>query len=249
MRRLLLSLVLGAVTGPLAAQVPSDTVARWQRTLAETQELVQQHGWARAYQTADPFVKELLRDLKGGAAGAELLAAAYTQRALAEAGLGYENRAAWTFAIAQNLNPSFRDAPLERFGAAGEMLDRHRLTFIHQGAIDLDTPRLLAPLIVESPTMVFMAAEEVLEEFDLTMTVDLVVDTEGHPRQPLVWGSLDNPSPVALSLEVLYGWRFEPASLDGELVPVRIPLDLPLTSGAAERARAGLEQLRAAQQP
>ena len=48
-----------------------------------------------------------------------LLAVAYAQRAVAEAGLDRRDEAIWTFAVAQNLNDDFRTASLGAFGDAG----------------------------------------------------------------------------------------------------------------------------------
>ena len=56
----------------------------------------------------------------------------------------------------------------------------------------------------------------------------------------MVIGSLVNPAPVLVSLEVLRDWRFTPATLADQPVAVLFELDLPLTRGATERARVAL---------
>jgi hypothetical protein len=241
----LVVLVCAAVMATMLGAADEDTATRWHRTLVENQRRVQAAEWEAAYPVARDLVSELVAALKGGGAGRQLLAAAYCQRALAEAGLGRMEDAVWSFVIAQNLNPDFRVTPLAAFGAAGEALEGHRLPDSHGGVLDLERLELVPPLVVESPTIVFRAAPEILALFDRTMTVEVVIGPEGRPRDPIVRGVLDNPSPVALSLEALRAWRFEPAHLEGRAVACRVTLALPLTRGAAERARRDLTVLHA----
>lgn len=203
-------------------------------------------AWAAAEEASGALVAELISDLKGGPAGAEILATAYAQRAVAEAGLERREEALWSLAIAGCLDPAFAAAPLDAFGTAGARLEAWR-----RGEPDLraaapapGTAGFVAPAIHESPTIVFRASAEVLQSFDMTLAVELVIDAEGRPRAPVVSGSRDNPSPIAASLEALRGWRFDPARLGGQPVPVLLTLDLPLTRGVATRARKQLTALR-----
>lgn len=228
-----------------AGAQPSPTAARWQREVVRVDGLLRAGSWDAARAAAGALVDELIRDLKGGPDGARLLATAYAQRALAEAGLGEREGAAWNLRIAVCLDPAFEAAPLEGFGNAGERLARWRDGGRPpDGVLPLATPELVPPEVLEGPTIVFRASAEVLESFDRALRVELVVDEEGRVRHPEVRGSRDNPSPIAASLEALRHWRFEPARLDGRPVPVLLELELPLTSGAAERARAALDALR-----
>ncbi|HUF78537.1 MAG TPA: hypothetical protein VMR44_06475, partial [Thermoanaerobaculia bacterium] len=213
--------------------------------------LLRNGAWEEAHGAAGALVAELLGDLKGGPAGAGLLAAAYAQRALAEAGAGEREEALWSLGIATCLDAAFATAPLEAFGEAGARLDTWRRAEPdpRAGAERFDTPGLVPPALLESPTIRFRASAEVLRAFDPNLAVEVVIDAEGRPRAPAVQGSLDNPSPVAASLEVLRRWRFDPARLDGRAVPLLALLELPLTPGAAERARETLENLRAGSEP
>lgn len=242
--------VLGA--GPVAASEPSPSVVRWQGELALVDGLLRGGAWAEAREASAALVEELLSDLKGGPAGARLLATAYAQRALAEAGLDELEDALWSLRIAACLDPLFAEAPLDPFGDAGRRLDSWRRAEPdfgaepRAGALPLDAPGLEPPAVLQGPTIVFRASAEVLRAFDRNLAVELVVDAEGRPRAPAVRGSLDNPSPVAASLETLRRWRFEPAREGGDPVPVVLTLELPLTPGAAARARERLEALRGA---
>jgi hypothetical protein len=255
MRSTALPLAAGALalalfwTPPATAQEAgegSPTVARWQGEIQRVDGLLRAGSWSDAREASSALVDELIRDLKGGPEGALLLATAFAQRAVAEAGIGDLGSAVWSLQIAAALEPGFADAPLDAFGAAGERLDEWRRDLDYDDPRPLDTPGLVAPAIVESPTIVFRASEEVLRSFDYSLQVELVVDAAGRPRRPQVFGSRDNPSPIAASLEVLKDWIFEPATLDGRAVPSLVALDLPLTRASADRARTALENLRAA---
>lgn len=242
------------VSSPAAAAEPSPSVVRWQGELARLDGLLRAGAWAEAREGSAALVEELLADLKGGPEGARLLATAYAQRALAEAGVEAREDALWSLRIAACLDPLFATAPLDPFGDAGRRLGAWRRAEPdfgadleagpRAGALSLDTPALEPPAVLEAPTIVFRASAEVLRAFDPALAVELVVGADGRPRAPAVRGSLDNPSPVAASLEALRRWRFEPARLDGAPVPVLLTLDLPLTRGAADRARERLEALR-----
>jgi hypothetical protein len=258
---LLLSASLAA--GPAAAAEPSPSVVRWQGEIARVDGLLRAGAWTEAREGAGALVGELLSDLKGGPAGARLLATAYAQRALAEAGLEAREDALWSLRVAACLDPLFAAAPLDPFGDAGRRLDAWRRAEPdfgvdlgadleagpRAGALPLGAPGLEPPAVLEAPTIVFRASAEVLRAFDPTLAVEVVIGADGRPRAPAVRGSLDNPSPVAASLEALRRWRFAPARLGGEPVPVLLTLDLPLTRGAADHAREALESLRGASEP
>jgi hypothetical protein len=237
-----------ALSGALPAQQPSasssPTVAGWQTEIQRVDGLLRAGSWEDARGAAGALVDELIRNLKGGPDGARLLATAYAQRALAEAGIGDLGEAVWSLAIASALDPGFADAPLDGFGTAGERLGTWRREDDPGDPLPLDTPGLVPPAVVESPTIVFRASEEVLRGFDYSLQVELVVDAAGRPRRPLVFGSRDNPAPIAASLEVLHDWVFQPATQGGRPVPALLALDLPLTTAAATRARLALEDLR-----
>lgn len=248
-----LAVALMATPSPLAAQEPaqpSATAERWQTEIQRVDSLLRAGSWEEARAAAGGLAEELIRDLKGGPDGASLLATAYAQRALAAAGIGDLGTAVWSLEIATVLDPAFSEAPFDAFGVAGDRLTAWRREASVEGEPHpLDTPGLVPPAIVESPTIVFRASEEVLRSFDYSLQVELVVDAQGRPRRPRVFGSRDNPSPIAASLEVLRSWVFEPARLgaseSGRAVPSLVALDLPLTRASATRARAALEDLRA----
>ena len=248
-----LALALLSTPSPLGAQgpaQPSATAERWQSEIQRVDSLLRAGSWEQAHAAAGALVGELIRDLKGGPDGARLLATAYAQRALAAAGIGDLETAVWSLEIATALDPAFSEAPYDPFGVAGDRLTAwRREASVDEEPRPLDTPGLVPPAIVESPTIVFRASAEVLRSFDESLQVELVVDAQGRPRRPQVFGSRDNPSPIAASLEVLRRWVFEPARLDatrsGRAVPSLVALDLPLTRASATRARAALEDLRA----
>ena len=172
---------------------------------------------------------------------------AYVNRGAVLAMSGRMEDAIWHFHEAENLNPKFRTASLSAYGSGGQKLERHRLRELGQGGRAGAVERLgnadrgiEPPAILASPFMIFRASAEVLRAFPRDLRVELIIDTEGRVREPVVIGSLVNPAPVLVSLEVLRDWRFTPATLADQPVAVLFELDLPLTRGATERARVAL---------
>ncbi len=228
--------------GPASA-VTETTAERWLRELQEGKEMLLAERAEEAYELSRKLVDELAAALKGGQDSNDLVATALLQLALAEAGLGWSESAAWHLELAGIFNSAFRDLPLAELGTAGVLLEAgRRRRFADEPTedevVDLTPlPGLVPPEILGSPHMVFRASLEVLRALDPDLQVVFVIDRDGRVRQPVVNGRLDNPAPVLLSLEVLRDWSFTPSRLDGEPVPVLFSLDLPLTQGAVRRAR------------
>ena len=227
---------------PVSA-VTDTTAERWLRELQEAKEMLLAERAEEAYEHSRKLVDELVAALKGGQDSNDLVATALLQLALAEAGLGRSEPAAWHLELAGIFNATNRDIPLAEFGTAGALLEEARQQrFADESTADeiLDLtplPGLVPPEILESPQVVFRASLEVLRALDPDLQVVFVIDRDGRVRQPVVNGRLDNPAPVLLSLEVLRDWSFTPARLDSEPVPVRSSLGLPLTQGVIRQAR------------
>lgn len=255
MRHLAIGLGLLLFGFPVVAgdQQPGESEAilsGWQRELQGIQGQLLREQWEEATDASSRLLEDVVDKLKNGEGSASLLALVVAQQALAEAGLGRMEDAIWHFHEAENLNPEFRTASLSAYGSGGQKLERHRLRELGQGgrvgAVERlgDADRgIEPPAILASPFMIFRASAEVLRAFPRDLRVELIIDTEGRVREPVVIGSLVNPAPVLVSLEVLRDWRFEPATIADQPVAVLFELDLPLTRGATERARVELRSL------
>jgi len=154
------------------------------------------------------------------------LARAAARLAVAEAGLGQEEDAAWHWSIAENLDRSaLSDKALATFGKAGEVLARHPLRGVNEApkgwtVLRADDPagtvqpdrKLEGELPPLSTAVGQLAAPASLE-------VQVVVDTEGRLREPVVISG-GVPGMIWEVLEALRSWRFEPARQGDRAVAV-----------------------------
>lgn len=241
-------MLLAAHSGAQSGErTPQDTLADWQQRLRSTSQLLDAADWAAAEEQSRALLGELVTQLKAGESSAALLAASVAQLALAEAGLGRMADAIWNWQLAQNLNPGFRERGVGSYGIASERLDQGSLRGWNQPPVgrpveSLLDPAVSPPKILHGPSIVFRASEEVLREFPRDLSVEVIVGVDGRAYHPVIRGSLINPAPVAVSLDVLREWRFEPATKNGVAVPVFLYLPLPLTEGAVEGVQAALAE-------
>lgn len=241
-----LLIVLMTAGGGFGQDETAEILSAWRSALQATEAALLADSWEEGAGLSQKLVADMVGRLKSGDDSAALLALAVAHQALGEAGAGRLEDAVWHFQAAQNLNPAFRSAPLDRFGMAGTALAPHRLRAAGESAgetFHLDEPGLAIrpPELLESPTMVFRGSARVLSEFDRGLRVEIVIDAEGRVLSPVVTGSRLNPTPILVSLEVLRDWRFAPAVLESSPVAVFYEIAVPVTRGAAERARQDLE--------
>jgi hypothetical protein len=179
------------------------------------------------------------------------LAGPVSRLALAEAGWGHEEAAAWHWHVAQNLDRSILSAEeLATFGAPGELLARHRLRQAGAAPAGLTVfepedsqVRAGRRLQGEIPKLTQDLASLSVPK---SLRVQVVVDSEGRPSQPVVLAG-GVPGMIWEVLEGLRDWRYEPAR-KGEAavavfrtVSVNNPSEKPLagfTRFAKQRAEA-----------
>jgi hypothetical protein len=193
---------------------------------------------------------DLIQKTRTRLVGSEL-AGPVSRLALAEAGWGHEDAAAWHWHVAQNLDRSILSAEeLASFGKAGEMLARHPLRTAGEAPSGLTVfepedaeVRAGRRLQGEIPKLTQDLASLPVPK---SLRVQVVVDSEGRPSQPVVLaGGL--PGMVWEVLEGLRDWRYEPAR-KGEAavavfrtVSVNNPSETPLagfTSSSKQRTEA-----------
>jgi len=144
------------------------------------------------------------------------LALPIARLAVAEAGLGREADALWSWQVAQNLDPHPLSAEaLRAFGPPGELLERHRLRPAGQA------PDGLAVRAVESPRPRRVQGADPKLSPDVQalpvpqwLRVELVIDADGRPRDPVVLGG-GLPGMTWQVLDAVRAWRFEPVPVDG----------------------------------
>lgn len=221
-------MLLAAVPVPVMASDPA--VDRWKGQLERTSKRLDAGKYEAAERQAAELAREMAAKLLPGEAAEKLLALATAYQAVAEAGLGREEDALWHWVIAQNLNPAFRTAPLDRFGEPGVLLARHRLRKAGEppaglgGSGEVQVVEeagagLTPPIPVGEPPVPLPPDELAPFWIGDPTRVEAVIDGEGRLRAPVVLQGV-LPGKVYLGLETLRTWRFEPARMGGEAVPV-----------------------------
>ena len=221
---------------PFAPDAAPETVAGWRRRADELDAALRSSSVMTATLAAAAVLSE---EIAAGATfgGSDLLARAVALKALAEAGLGRVEEAAWHWQEAQNLAVELRYLDLTPYGAAGELLAGHPLRWppgeVEQataGTSPTGTGEQVAPKAVANPAPRFPPTRAGRPE---VATVELVVGADGWPRDPLVLHG--QGAAVHTALEALREWRFEPARRDGKPVAARYRVDLPLAAGCRSK--------------
>jgi protein TonB len=173
-----------------------------------------------ARRKSESVTDEVADGLGAGDRAAYTLAALCTFRALAEAGLGNEQDAIWLWRTATSIFPAIDEINLEPFGAPGAFLRSHPFrarpgkpepTLVIGDVVRPEARRRKKP---RYPLGLW------LREVGETVGVQVIVETDGTVSEPLLLRPIAHPSMVYALYEALREWRFRPATLDGEPVPV-----------------------------
>ncbi len=173
--------------------------------------------WQAAGSAAARLAERMATLFPASPAGRVMVASALAQQAVAEAESGQREDALWHWQVAQNLNPGLGEASLaEAFGEAGAWLETHRLRV--PGTLDAaPTP---ADAEVTPPAPLSVPYPEVPPELRSAWTsdsldIEVVVDSDGRVRSPVVLGGGELPGKILFGLGTLRQWRFRPALADG----------------------------------
>lgn len=219
----LLGLVAGAAwSQPLAKDTLSDWNSRLQS--ARTHLLAGEHR--QALEIAVPLQREMTDGIQNGPSVGSSLAIVVLSRALAEAGTGDMEAAAWDWYVAQALDPAVAEMDLAPFGTAGAAVKALGRVPPPQGAkpppcalgekgpcSGAKRPRKIAGLAPGYPEgLVGTCAQG-------AVVIQTVIDEQGVVRHPVLKES-PNPLMALSALEWARSWRFQPASYQGKAVKV-----------------------------
>jgi TonB family protein len=158
-----------------------------------------------------------------------LAATALALEALADVGHGDEGPGICRWRVAQDLDVKLLVADLSAFGAAGELLKSHSIKLPPPGAASepsqADREKLeKEAAVVQRPRITFgpapdytPAAREAHQEGQVI--VELIIEKDGSVSNARIL----KPQPLGLDLsavETVCGWRFKPATRQGEPVKV-----------------------------
>lgn len=208
-----------AVLYDLNVNAPSETplaeMAPLTKPLADLERMLLTGRWDEAHARAGRLWSSWL-DRSQQDAGS--LAVLLTFRALAEAGRGETDAAICRWQAAQNLEPLLFHADLSAYGAPGELLEGKRWGADNTGVAPKGSPK---PPVVRTRTSPLypqlLQAQGVEEQIE----VEVILDTAGAVREPMIVGGRSASHNLnASALDTLCDWRFQPAVLAAQPVPV-----------------------------
>lgn len=186
--------------------------------IGEIDASLRQKEWAKA----QALSREMIETLKDSFLGREL-ASAVARLAVAEAGLGLQEEAAWHWQVAQNLDRGvLSKEALLAYGPSAEILERHRLRELNEAPAGATVYRAGDPQDPVQPARKLQGESPELSKglrgisAPKWVLLQAIVGEDGRLRDPVAIGSL--PGMVYETLEDLRTWRFEPAKRAGEPV-------------------------------
>jgi TonB family protein len=223
---LLLAAVSSLAAGQQRVQTPA---AAWKAGLREVDEKLRAKKWEEAEKQARKMGYAVIREAGTGEGAAYSLAVVSAFRAIAEAGLGREEDAAWHWDMALNLFPDISKTKVSPYGPEAVELQARRLrTFEPAPAgqqmreveggkwLAEEGAEIIAPKPVKYPYPNFPEGLRQLRTPGL-LTLEIIIGPDGRPRNPVVLGlSGGGPAMKYVALDALREWRFEPAQINGK---------------------------------
>lgn len=233
-RRLFLSIsALCVFAGAAFAQAPGaagqerPAIEQWKARSDEAQERLREGDFKRAYGIADMLVREMIQWIESGPNAGPILGQTVLLRALAEAGLQRNRDAAWDWFASRAIDPGITEDQLSAYGQTGESL-RTAIAAVPE-APPKDT-KASRPVKVagEAPDFPRGSADACRQG---TIAVDGVIDEQGNVRRPILADSPGGPVLALATLEALKTWKFRPARLENQPVPVLYSLTVNFSVG------------------
>lgn len=157
------------------------------------------------------FEREMLDRIIGGPRVPEYLGELAKLYAIALAGVGEMDHAAWKWHMAREFSPQITDADLAGFGEPGLGLEAHlaqELDRIHKK--EEHGPTLIPPETTKEVVPRFPKPQSMLR-LDCRVIVQVVIEKDGVPHFPTVIKSSGRPTLVYSTLDAFRKWRFKPA--------------------------------------
>ncbi|MDH3405131.1 MAG: energy transducer TonB [Acidobacteriota bacterium] len=162
--------------------------------------------------------RQMMELLGSGAEAEKALGLALVYEAVAEEGLGQRERASWSWNLAAQVYPGFREIPDTLVGEPVNALRERTHECLPNAASEGAGPGIPEPPRVRmKPKPGYTAGASKLE-IEGQLVVRMIVGADGRPRCPVVLQSLPAPSLTVQVLESVYKWEFEPASINGTAV-------------------------------
>jgi TonB family protein len=218
-------------------------VQRWIDTLDSAGVLLEEAKYVKVGRSMDSLLTEMCDHIESGPGAGSILGHAVLRRALAAAGQGDRDAALWDASVARSLEPTLAESDLARFGEAGKLIADYYAARIT--SYDLPEGSRESPLLGneegvtqpvrskggKDPKYPGAKSAACVEE---TVVLLMTIDPTGRPRD----ASLLTPHPVLglAALDAIRTWKFKPATLEGEQVPVIYNLTVNYRAPACDRA-------------
>jgi len=215
------------------------TVSQWQTQIKRIEKWLLQGKSKKALENGTRLAAEMVNQIRSGESG-QILGVVNILRGVAAYNLGDERQALWHWQTGLQMFPELANYNFERFGEAFEFLRRNPPRSEENGSECKETDRPQAceetqkqvtrPIKKHAPLPMFPQAKRGADP--LQIVVSALIDEQGRPTSPRIVKAEGEFSLVCASLEAFWKWEFEPATLEGEPVPVYYNLAINFRSQA-----------------
>jgi len=176
---------------------------------------VAEGDYKSAKRKAAKFEREMLDRIIGGPRVPEYLGEIARLHAIALAGVGEMDHAAWKWQIALAISPETTDQEFDDFGDVGRDLQ----AFIRTNPVLVDPANSMRekgsqPVPTKQPTIRYPKAQGKLKLHG-SVVVQIVIGIDGKPYNPQIVKLSGRPIMAYSTLVGLRRWRFEPSMVDG----------------------------------
>ena len=170
----------------------------------------------------------MVNRLGPGEGSTEIFGLALTHKALASAGLDRDEDALWHWHTVLTLYPAFANRDLSAYGNAGKFLMENRNV---RAATTFDPKNAKQAKEVKPPKITRRVEPRFprgAQHFGVggMLVAEVIITPEGKVTSPILVKTLPAPTLSYTALEAVRQWRFEPAAIDGKIVPVVFNLSI-----------------------
>jgi TonB family protein len=179
--------------------------------LARIEKTIANGDYASAKRKAAKFEREMLDRIIAGPQVPEYLGEIAKLYAIALAGIGEMDHAAWKWNTGVEFSSSLTDDDLADYGEVGEQLFKHLAIELEVLREDHQHSGVIAPPEVKKTVDPRYPRIQASLDLSCSLMVQVVIETNGTPHHPVIISSGGRPTLVYTSLNALRKWRFEPA--------------------------------------
>ena len=196
----------------------------WRGLLKETDRDLRRERYAEARKLSIKLINSMMDNLNSGKGQTYTLALTVAYRAVAEAGLQKYDEADWYWHVARALYPKFDVTP---YGEAGAWLAAR--TVCKYESTDAPPPEIQQPVCLNRREPKYPLGA-VVGNVAQPITVRVLIDRDGTVRHPSLVTPTAAPTLVYAATEAVKKWQFQPASVDGQAIPMEFELTVNFRS-------------------